>query len=184
MVNPVRNTKAIKEENEISNGVKRISLAVLSLVLVQSFLFAAQPLRTQAPETAANFTLLDSENKEFSLSGFKGKPVILFFWTTWCPYCQKELKQLNTMYAELLKNGVELVAINIEEPADKVQKFVKAYPLLFRVLLDKEAKVAEAYGIVGVPTYIFINKEGRIVFDNHYFPQKEYKDLIFSARLF
>ena len=158
--------------------IKKISLIVLSLALVQNYLFAAQPIKTKTPELAANFTLLDLEKKEFSLSDFKGKPVILFFWTTWCPYCRKELKQLNDMHRELLQNGVGLVAINVEEPADRVQRFIESHPFSSRVLLDTDAKVASAYGILGVPTHIFINKEGRIVFDNHYFPQKEYNDLI------
>jgi peroxiredoxin len=158
--------------------VKKINLVVLFLMLAQGLLFAAQPLRTETPELATNFTLLDLENKEFSLSDIKGKPVILFFWTTWCPYCRGELKQLNIMHAQFLRDGVELVAINIEEPAAKVQRFTGSYPFSYRVLLDTDAEVAQAFGILGVPTYILINKEGRIVFEHNYFPQKEHKDLI------
>ena len=164
--------------------MKKVFLIVLSLVLAQNFLFAAQPLRTETPELATNFTLLDLENKEFTLSDFKSKPVILFFWTTWCPHCQVAIKNLNSMHKELLQNGVELVAINVDESADKVQRFIGTYPLSYRVLLDTDAKVAQAYGILGVPAYFLINKEGRIVFNNHYFPQKEYKDLIFPTKLF
>ena len=147
-------------------------------MLVQNFLFAAQPLRKETSQTASNFTILDLENKEFSLSDIKGKPIILFFWTTWCPHCRKELKLLNALHAEFLQNGVELAAINVEETADKVQRFMGSYPLSYRVLLDTDTKVAQAYGILGVPTYILINKEGRIVFNNYYFPQKDYKDII------
>lgn len=158
--------------------MKRIFLVALCLILAQSFLFAAQPLCKETSEIAAGFTLRDLENKEFSLSDIKGKPVILFFWTTWCPHCRKELKLLNTTHAELLKDGVELVTINVEEPAEKVQRFIGTYPLSFRVLLDTDLKVAQAYGVLGVPTYFLINKEGRVVFNNHYFPQEEYKDLL------
>ena len=158
--------------------MKKIFLIVLCLILAQNSLFAAQPIRTETPELATNFTLLDLENKEFSLSDIKGKPIILFFWTTWCPHCRKELKLLNALHAELLQNGVELVAINVEETADKVQRFIGSYPLSYRVLLDTDTKVAQAFGILGVPTYILINKEGRIVFEHNYFPQKEYQDLI------
>ncbi len=158
--------------------IKKIFLIALSLILVQNFLFAAQPLRNKTPEPATNFTLLDLENKEFSLSDLRGKPIILFFWTTSCPYCRKELKLLNTMHAGLLKEGVELVSINEDEFADRVPKFIKDYSLSYRVLLDTDNNVARAYGILGVPTYIFINKEGRIVFSDWSFPQKEYKDLI------
>ncbi len=158
--------------------IKRIILVVLSLLLVRNFLFAAEPLQTKTPELAPNFTLLDLENKGFSLSDFKGKPIILFFWTTWCPHCRRGLKQLNALHPELLQNGVEVVAINIEEPLDKVQEFIKSYSFSYRVLLDTDAKVAQAYGILGVPTYCLINKEGQAVFSGWSFPQKEYKDLI------
>ncbi len=159
--------------------MKKIFLIVLCLTLVaQNLLFAAQPLRKETPETAADFTLLDLKNKEFSLSILKGRPVILFFWTTWCPFCQKELKQLNGKYAELSKDRVELVTIDVQEASGKVKKFFENYPFSYRVLLDTDAKVAQAYGILGVPTYFLISKEGRVVFDGHEFPQKEYKGLI------
>lgn len=158
--------------------IKKISLIALSLVLVQNFLFAAQPLQTKTSELTPDFTLLDLENKEFSLSGIKGKPTILFFWTTTCPYCRKELKQLNDIHAELLKDGVELVSINEDQFPDRVPKFIKNYPLSYRVLLDSDNKVAGAYGILGVPTYNLINKEGQVVFSGWSFPREEYKDLI------
>ena len=158
--------------------MKKINLVVLYLMLTQGLLFAAQPLRAETPELATNFTLLDLENKEFSLSSIKGKPTILFFWTTTCPYCRKGLKQLNDIHAELLKDGVELVSINEDQFADRVPKFIKNYPLSYRVLLDSDNKVAGAYGVFGVPTYCLINKKGQVVFSGWSFPQKEYKNLI------
>ncbi len=156
--------------------INKIVLFVLAMLFAaQNSLFAAEPLQNRNPELAANFTLLDLKNKECSLSDFKGKPLVLFFWTTWCPYCRKELKQLNSMHAELLNNKMEVLAINVEEPADKVQRVSGIQSFSYRVLLDTDGKVAEAYGILGIPTYFLIDKEGRIVFMNHYFPQEEYK---------
>ncbi len=145
---------------------------------MQSFLFAAQPAKARAYDLAPDFKLLDLEDKEFSLSSIKGKPVILFFWTTWCPYCQKELKQLDGSRQELSENGVELIAINAQEPADKVKKFFRDRQFSFKVLMDTEGEVSQSYGVMGVPTYAFINKEGRIVSTSHSFSRKEYKDLI------
>ncbi len=158
--------------------VKKIFSIVLPLILVQNFLFAASPLQAKTGELAINFNLLDLENQEISLSEFRGMPVILFFWTTWCPFCREELKQLNLMHRELSENGVQVLAINVEEPAEKVQRFMQRYPFSYKVLLDKDATVARDYGILGVPTYIFIDKEGRFVSYSHYFPQEKYKDII------
>lgn len=153
-------------------------LTAAQVTLLSSLLPAAQPVLTERAERAPDFTLPDLEKRQVSLSEFKGRPAILFFWTTWCPYCVKELRQLNTMHPELSKDGIEIFSINEDEYVDKVPKFVKNYSLTYRVLLDTERKASDAYGIVGVPTYILVNKEGRIVFNNHYFPHKEYKGLI------
>ena len=158
--------------------VKKLSLIILSLMLAQTSLFAAQSIQTQKNDLAPDFKLLDLKDKEFSFSSIKGRPAILFFWTTWCPYCQKELKQLDNNHAQLLKDGVELIAIDAQESADKVKKFFGNRLFSYRVLLDTDGEVSQAYGVLGVPTYAFINKEGRIVSTSHYFLQKEYKDLI------
>jgi peroxiredoxin len=158
--------------------VKKIFSIVLPLILVQNFLFAASPLQAKTGELAINFNLLDLEDQEISLSEFRGMPVILFFWTTWCPFCREELKQLNLMHRELSENGMEVLAINVEERAEKVQRFIQRYPFSYKVLLDKDATVARDYGILGVPTYIFIDKESRIVSYSHYFPQEKYNDII------
>lgn len=155
-----------------------ISLIALSLSLTGNPLFANEALQTKTGKLAADFKLLDLENKEVSLSSLEGRGRVLFFWTTWCPYCRQELKNLSDMYKDFRKEGIELLAINIGEPHDKVDNFVKKNNLAFRVFLDTDMAVAESYAILGVPTYILIDKTGYIVFEDHYFPQKEYKDLI------
>jgi len=156
----------------------RISLVILFLLLGHNFLFAQELKRVESQKIAAGFNLSDLENNKFSLSDLKNKPVVLIFWTTWCPYCRKELKLLNSMHEEISKSGIQLFAVNAGETSEKVKKFLEASPFSFVVLLDEDTKVSESYGILGVPTYIFINKDGYVVFEDHFFPQKEYKDII------
>ncbi len=127
---------------------------------------------------AGNFKLRDINNIEVSLSDYKGKQsVLLFFWTTWCPFCVAELSSLNSKYQELKENSCELLAINIGESADKVIKYVQKYNPFFKVLLDKDNSVASSFDVLGVPTYVLINKKGEIVALDHRFPS-EYKSLI------
>lgn len=154
-------------------------LIIFAIFLTCTLIHNAEAQQLEAMRAASDFRLSDINGDEVILSSYKNKsPVLLFFWTTWCPYCVKELRQLNTMHPELSKDGIEIFSINEDEYVDKVPKFVKNYSLTYRVLLDTERKASDAYGIVGVPTYILVNKEGRIVFNNHYFPHKEYKGLI------
>ncbi|MCX5702076.1 MAG: TlpA disulfide reductase family protein [Candidatus Omnitrophica bacterium] len=182
MVNPVRNTAQKKADIIVSNGVKNIRLFFLFFLLlsIQNYALAVQPLRIQnnVETIAVDLKLLDSENNPVSLSDFKDKPVILFFWTTWCPYCRKELKALADKYENFKKDGLELLPINVGESASKVERFIRSYQLPFRVLLDEDTVVADSYNILGVPTYIYINKRGLIVSKGHYFSQGDYQKLI------
>jgi len=128
---------------------------------------------------APDFDLDDIYQDAYRLSSYKNKqPVLLFFWTTWCPFCRSELKVLNDMYATLQKDGIEVLAINVGEVQSKVEDFVKNYYLAYKVLLDRDTRVSQSYEVAGVPTYALIDKEGYVVFHENFFPRKEYKDLI------
>ena len=126
-----------------------------------------------------NFSLYDLKGNMITLSKFRDKhPAILFFWTIWCPFCIQELRNLNKIYPSLASDNITVLAINIQESELKVSKFLKRNPLLFKVLLDSDASVAYSYGLIGVPTYVFIDKKGEIVFQDNYFPQRDYKDYL------
>jgi peroxiredoxin len=122
----------------------------------------------KAPELQApDFTLKDLNGKVFKLSGQRGKPVLLFFGTTWCPSCRKELPLYKGIYSNYANRGLEVIYINIMEPREKVARFVKANTLPFRILLDESGEVADDYEVIGVPTIIMINKEGKILKISH-----------------
>ncbi|MBP7215966.1 MAG: TlpA family protein disulfide reductase [Candidatus Omnitrophica bacterium] len=141
---------------------------------------ATKPLeKPRSAKFAPDFSLQDTRQDNVTLSEYKNKnPVLLFFWTTWCPFCQKEIRNLNSQYGSLVKDGFEVIAINVGERADVVESFISSFYLSFRVLLDKDTAVATQYGILGVPTYVLVDKEGKIIFKDNYFPQEEYKALI------
>lgn len=141
-------------------------------------------MQIKAPEVkeivpAIDFKLQDLNNNLVTLSSYKDKkPVILLFWTTWCPFCREEFNTLNKKYPQLTKEGWEVLAINIEESPSIVGVFLKKHPPAFKVLLDVDAQVTYSYDILGVPTFILVNKEGFVVFKDNYFPEDKYKELI------
>ena len=129
--------------------------------------------------SAPDFSLQDMNNATVTLSSYKNKqPVIILFWTTWCPYCRAQIESLNAVYDDLVKNKIEILAVNLKESKSRIESFAKAYGIKFRILRDPKADAAYAYGVMGIPTYILINKAGKIVFNDNYFPEKEYKDLL------
>jgi peroxiredoxin len=137
-----------------------------------------KPLTTSA-NLAPDFTLYDIYQNAYTLSDYRDKqPVLLLFWTTWCPFCRQELRVLNGMYSALAADGVEVLSVNVGETPTTVENFVQDYSLAYRVLLDRDNRVAGLYGLIGVPTYILVNKEGEVVFKDNYLPATEYKDLL------
>jgi len=130
--------------------------------------------------TAGDLILNDLSGKKVNLSSSSGKPTILFFWTTWCPYCRKEIKTLNQMYPQMKKEGITVFAVNIGEPDDKVQRFFMSNALTFGVLLDQAGTAADKYNVIGVPTYVFMDKSGRVISQAHALPL-DYKKLLFKG---
>jgi peroxiredoxin len=126
---------------------------------------------TKQPETGQNisdsaapdFILKDLAGEDFKLSAARGKPVLLIFVTTWCPTCRSEIPHYKNIYGTYGQRGLEVVGIDIEEPKNRVSQFAAKNQIPYKTLLDEKGRVASAYGIVGIPTMVLINKDGRIL---------------------
>jgi len=118
--------------------------------------FKAQTLK------APDFTLKDLKGKTFQLTKNSGKPVLLFFGATWCPACRTEIPAMKNMYKTYTPKGLEILYINIGESSKRVGRFAQTNSLPYRVLLDDKEDVADQYNIVGVPTFILIDKDGLV----------------------
>ncbi|MHB8154692.1 MAG: TlpA family protein disulfide reductase [Candidatus Omnitrophota bacterium] len=126
---------------------------------------------------ADDIILNDLGGRAVQLSSYKGKPVIMLFWTTWCPYCREELKNLNQQYLQIEQQGIVVFGVNVNEPDYKVQRFFKNYQLNFRILLDKAGLLSDKYGLMGVPTYVLLDKTGEVISQSHSLPDN-YKSLL------
>ncbi len=116
---------------------------------------------------APDFTLKDLKGKTFRLTKNAGTPILLFFGATWCPACRTEIPAIKNMYKTYTPKGLEIVYINIGESSKRVDRFAQTNSLPYRVLLDEKEQVADIYDIVGVPTFILIDKEGLIISITH-----------------
>ena len=152
------------------NYLKRLSIITAVIFLALAFTRQAQAA-LKPGDLAMDFKLQDLNQGTVSLSDYKGKPVLLFFWTTWCPFCRTGLKELLKLQPELKQKQLQLLTLNAGEPAEKVKSFAQSFGLNFTVLLDKGLTVSEAYDVLGVPTYVLIDKNGLIIFADHYFPK-------------
>jgi peroxiredoxin len=128
---------------------------------------------------APEFALDDLNDRVFTLSEYRDrKPVILFFWTTWCSNCREGMRVLNEMYPEIVKDNFEVLSINVGESKSKVARFAQARNFRFKVLLDPSTGTARSFSLVGVPTYVIIDKKGFVRFYDHFFPRDDFKRLV------
>ncbi len=108
-----------------------------------------------------DFHLTDLEGKSQSLSQYRGKIVLVNFWATWCKPCTTEMPAMQAMYDKMRDKGFVVLAINELEDDAKVREHIKQYGHTFPVLMDRDNKVANQFGVFGLPVSIFIDQEGR-----------------------
>ena len=98
-----------------------------------------------------------------NLADYRGeKPVILDFWASWCPNCQRDMPKLNAWYQKY-KDEVEVIGINLQEPIGTIQRFVDSRNITFPIALDPKRQASLAFSIQYTNTNILINKEGKVV---------------------
>lgn len=113
-----------------------------------------------------DFTLTDTAGKEHTLSDYRGKDVMLVFWATWCPPCQKEIPHLIELRNIFSEDKLAILAISNETPA-LVKKFAAQKKLNYTLLLE-EGNMPNPFGITkifqstGIPCSFFIDAEGKI----------------------
>ncbi len=128
------------------------------------------PVRGQrAPKTLAEgesappIQLPSLDGKPTSLAKLRGNVVVVDFWATWCPECQKSLPHLQKMRedAGLTKRGLRILAVDAHEGRDPVEKYIRGHKFTFPVLLDQ--RVAQRnWGVDSLPRTFLIGRDGKI----------------------
>jgi peroxiredoxin len=111
---------------------------------------------------APGFTLKDLQGKPVALAQLKGHVVVLDFWATWCGPCVASLPHLDKLYQDKSAAGVQVFAVNQNEAAPVVRKFIESKHLTMPVLLDGKGDVGKKYSVEGIPQTVVIGKDGKI----------------------
>lgn len=118
----------------------------------------------QAPFSAPNDSIKGLDGNSIQLSNYRGKPIIINFWATWCPPCRKELPSMNRAWKILKKEGIEMLAINMSESAVSIKKFTENHPIDFKILLDETGHYSKQWKVTGLPTTFVIDNHGKAVY--------------------
>lgn len=110
--------------------------------------------------TAEDFQLNDLAGQQQSLSQYRGKVVLVNFWATWCKPCTTEMPAMQATYDKLRDKGFVVLAVNELEDEQKVREHIRQHGHTFPVLLDRNNKVANQFGVFGLPVSVFIDEKG------------------------
>lgn len=143
-------------KQSLVKGVFIISLCVTLVFL----LHCGKKPRISA--SAPDFTLKTLEDKEIALSGLKGKVVLLDFWATWCGQCREAIPHLTQIYKIYQEKEFETIGMNMDRGGTGiVRNFVKSMDIPYPIIITPD-DVARNFGVTGLPTTVFIDKEGKI----------------------
>ena len=121
-------------------------------------------MQVQAKEgaLAPDFLLETLEGNDLRLSDFRGQPVVVNFWATWCTSCREEIPQLVVAYDRFRDDGLEIIAVDLQESDSIVRSYAQDFGMEFPIVMDRDGRVADRYRLLGVPTTFFIDREGLV----------------------
>lgn len=116
-----------------------------------------------AGHPAPDFELANIDGEMLRLSDYKGTPVIVNFWATWCAPCRAEFPEFQEAAVDnadtLLIIGVNSTSV---DQIDKIPGFVDEFGITFPIVLDVDGDVVDTYGVLGLPTTVFIDSNGMV----------------------
>lgn len=138
---------------------------MLARFLILAFLLAGcggeavQPPVNGEPAPAFQAASLAGGNAKVP-ADLAGKVVAIRFWADWCPYCRKEMAELQPVYARLHGRGLEILAVNVAQDRETAQRFIEPLVIRYPVLLDPEGITARAYGVQALPITFLLDRHG------------------------
>ena len=109
---------------------------------------------------APDFDVKGLDGQTYRLSDFRGRPVWINFWATWCPPCRAENPDIQEVYEANADKGLVILALSIGESTETVRGYVQRTKLTYTVGLDQTTEIAARYRIVGIPTHFFVDRDG------------------------
>ena len=169
----------VQESVQKNKRRRRILIfCVVSLLNVGLLVLLLTQLLTPAPKSesdplvghaAPNFSLAmlrpHSRQSALALSNFKGKPVVLNFWASWCDPCKEEAPLLESTWKQVQaqRKDVVFLGIDFQDSSDAGISFLHLYSITYPIVLDADGSVAIKYSVTALPQTIFINRNGTVV---------------------
>jgi cytochrome c biogenesis protein CcmG/thiol:disulfide interchange protein DsbE len=109
---------------------------------------------------APDFSLSDLEGRRISLADYRGRPVIVNFWASWCVPCRTEFGLFRDARAARASDGLEILGVIYQDSAEDARRFAAQERATWPALVDPGGSVARAYGVLGIPITFYIDRGG------------------------
>ena len=134
------------------NTLSRTIILLLGLLLLNP---------ASASEMAPAFKIPTAKGM-VDLNKLRGQVVYLDFWASWCTPCKKSFPWMNEMHNKYEKQGLKIVAVNLDKKRDVIDRFLKKMPAEFTVAYDPGGQLAKSYKLVGMPSSYLIDRNGEL----------------------
>lgn len=161
-----------------SGPIVVVVMVLVAAAAASSLFFAASRRRDRGPELgprssapqpaapqrrpAPGFTLPRLAGGQLRLQELRGRPVVLNFWASWCVPCRAEAPNLERAWQTYRARDVVLVGVDVQDAEDDAREFIAALKVSYPNVRDPTQHVLTAYRVTGIPTTVFIDREGRI----------------------
>ncbi len=119
-----------------------------------------------ASKQAPDFREVDLSGQTHTLQQYAGKTLVLYFWASWCPYCRKDVSSMIQVYKKYQPRGIQFLSVSMDENESKIRSFVEKHQIPYPVAFRGQGwghPLAKLYELDGIPTYVIIDGEGKIV---------------------
>jgi len=113
---------------------------------------------------APDFTLETPTSEAVSLSNYKGQPVLVFFWASWCSVCKRTMPGLQSVYQDFEPMGFEILAVNTtnQDTLVSATDYFRSQGYSYKMLLDRSGDTSQIYQLHAVPLSVLINPDGSV----------------------
>lgn len=141
----------------------RVQKSSAAIAAVTAIVLTGSLYAYETGQPVPRFTATTTDGVRFTNQTLKGRVVLLQFWTTWCGVCRAAQPGLDDLDEEFADRGLVVLAVNVGESKRTVKRYLDSKPRSCKVVLTEDTNLAAIFPTRGVPMYVLIDRDGRIL---------------------